>query len=95
MVKPVSIRDVAIGFALGAAVVWLFPVFFPNEEGNRRETLKAGLKRTMRTFEGGAEKLAELREDIEDLLAEVTAEMAEEAKGSKAERDTGARTEAA
>ena len=95
MAKPISIRDLAIGFALGAAAVWLFPVFFSDAEGNRRETLKAGLKRTMRSLDGGAEKLAELREDIEDLLAELSAEMAEEAKVSQAERDNGARTEAA
>ena len=94
MAKSISIRDLAIGFALGAAAAALLPVFLPDVEGRRRDALKSGLKRTMRALEGGAEKLAEFREDVEDLLAEVSAEMAEEAKATHAAGDTRARTEA-
>jgi gas vesicle protein len=87
MAKPVSIRDLAIGFAIGAAAASLLPVFLPDASGRKRELLKAGLKQSVRAFEGGVERLAELRENVEDLLAEVTAEMAEEAREPHAAQD--------
>ena len=89
MAKSVSIRDLAIGFAIGAAAASLFPVFFPVADRSRRELLKAGLKKSVRAFEGGAEKLAELREDVEDLLAEVSAELSQEAEEAHAAKDIG------
>jgi hypothetical protein len=94
MAKSVSVRDLAIGFAIGAAAASLFPVFFPEADRNKRELLKSGLKQTMRVFEGGVEKLAELRENVEDILAEVSAEMAQEAEAAHAATDVGNRTQA-
>ena len=67
----------------------LLPVFLPEAGRSRRELLKTGLKKTARAFEGGAEKLAELREDVEDLLAEVGAELAQEAEEAHAAKDIG------
>ena len=87
MAKSISFRDVALGFAIGAAAASLLPVFLPDAAGRKRELLKAGLKKTVRAIEGGAEKLSELREDVEDLLAEVSAEMAEEASKVDAPTD--------
>lgn len=87
MAKSISVRDLAIGFAIGAAAASLLPVFFPGSNRSKREALKTGLKRTARAFEDGAERLAELRENVEDLLAEVSAEMAEEAETSHAAQD--------
>lgn len=80
MAKSISIRDLAVGFALGAAAATLLPLFLGGKDEGKREVVKAGLKRTVRAFEGSTEKLAELRENVEDLLAEVSAEMAEEAR---------------
>lgn len=94
MAKSVSIRDLAIGFAIGAAAASLLPVFFPGKDRSKRESLKRGLKHTMRAFEGGAERLAELRENVEDLLAEVAAEMADEAEVAHGPRDIEDRTRA-
>ncbi len=94
MAKSISIRDVAIGFALGAAAASLLPMFLPQTDSRRRDLVKASLKRTMRAVEGGVEKLAELREDMEDLMAEVSAEMAEEAGMSDATQDARDRSQA-
>lgn len=82
----ISLRDLAIGFALGAAAASLLPVFLPDARGRKRELLKSALKETMRAVEGGAERLAEFRENVEDLLAEVSTEMAEDAKATHAAR---------
>ncbi|MGD8316692.1 MAG: hypothetical protein PVH21_10765 [Myxococcales bacterium] len=87
MAKSISFRDLAIGFAIGAAAASLLPVFLPESSARKRDLLKSGLKQTVRALEGGAERLAELRENVEDLLAEVSAEMAEEAKQSHATQD--------
>ncbi len=87
MAKSISFRDLAIGFAIGAAAASLLPVFLPDASGRRRELAKAGLKKTVRAIEGGVEKLSELREDVEDLLAEVSSEMAEEARKGDASTD--------
>jgi len=89
MAKSVSVRDLAIGFAIGAAAASLLPVFFPEADRSRRELLKTGLKQTMRAFEGGVEKLAEIRENVEDILAEVSAEMAQEAQEAHATTEVG------
>jgi hypothetical protein len=94
MAKSVSIRDLAIGFAVGAAAASLLPVLFPGEERDKRELLKRGLKQSMRALEGGAEKLAEIRENVEDILAEVSAEMAREAEEDHAGEDAGDRSRA-
>jgi hypothetical protein len=93
MAKSISIRDVAIGFALGAAAASLLPMFLPQTDARKRDLVKASLKRTMRAVDGGVEKLAELRENVEDLLAEVSAEMAEEAGKSDAPQDTSDRSQ--
>lgn len=85
MAKSVSFRDLAIGFAIGAAAASLLPVFLPESSGRRRELAKSGLKQALRAMEGGAERLAELRENVEDLLAEVSAEMAKEAQEADTE----------
>jgi hypothetical protein len=82
----ISLRDLAIGFALGAAAASLLPVFLPDARGRKRELLKSALKETMRAVEGGAERLAEFRENVEDLLAEVSSEMAEETETKHAAR---------
>lgn len=87
MAKSISLRDLAIGFAIGAAAASLLPVFLPEGDVRKRDLLKAGMKKTMRALEGGAERLAELRENVEDLLAEVSAEMAEEARRANAAED--------
>lgn len=87
MAKSLSFRDLAIGFAIGAAAASLLPVFLPEAGGRKRDIVKSGMKQTIRALEGGAERLAELRENIEDLLAEVSAEMAKEPKEPNAERD--------
>lgn len=79
MARSISIRDVAIGFALGAAAASLLPIFLPQTDARKRDLVKASLKRTIRAIEGGVDKLAELRENVEDLFAEVSAEMAEDA----------------
>lgn len=90
MAKSLSFRDLAIGFAIGAAAASLLPVFLPESSGRRRDLLKSGLKQTVRALEGGVERLAEMRENVEDLLAEISAEMAEEAKQADAsEQVTG------
>ena len=89
MAKSLSLRDLAIGFAIGAAAASLLPVFFPEADRSKRELLKTGLKQTMRAVEGGAERLAELRENVEDILAEVSAELAQEAEEGHAARDVG------
>jgi gas vesicle protein len=94
MAKSMSVRDLAIGFAVGAAAASLLPVFFPETNRSKRELLKKGLKQTVRAFEGGVERLAELRENVEDLLAEVSAEIAEEAKEANAVQDVGNGTRA-
>lgn len=87
MAKSISFRDLAIGFAIGAAAASLLPVFLPEADVRKRDLLKSGMKKTVRALEGGAERLAELRENIEDLLAEVSAEMAEEATRTNAAED--------
>ena len=87
MAKSISIRDLAIGIAIGATAASLLPVFMPESDRSKRDLLKKGLKKTVRSLEGGVERLAELRENLEDLLAEVSAEMAEEAEEAHAARD--------
>lgn len=94
MAKSISFRDLAIGFAIGAATASLLPVFLPDAAGRKRDLLKAGMKKTVHALEGGVEKLSELRENVEDLLAEVSAEMAEEARKSDAPADIGDRSQA-
>jgi gas vesicle protein len=92
MAKSISFRDLAIGFAIGAAAASLLPVFLPEAGGRKRDLLKSGLKQTARALEGGAERLAELRENVEDLLAEISAEMAEEARQANADEDITGRS---
>jgi hypothetical protein len=87
MAKSISFRDLAIGFAIGAAAASLLPVFLPDTAGRRRELVKAGLKKTMLAMESGVEKLSALREDVEDVLAEVRAEMEEQASKVDAPTD--------
>jgi len=93
MAKSISFRDLAIGFAVGAAAASLLPVFLPESSTRKRDLLKSGLKQTVRALEGGAERLAELRENLEDLLAEVSAEMAEEAKQADVSPDVTDRSQ--
>ena len=58
MAKSISFRDLAIGFAIGAADASLLHVFIPDAAGRKRDILKAGLKKAERAVEGGAEKLS-------------------------------------
>jgi hypothetical protein len=74
----ISTRDVALGFALGLGAAVVAPGIVAALRGSARPLAKTALKGALAATEGGAEKLAELREHLEDLFAEVAHELERE-----------------
>ncbi|MBN1104549.1 MAG: DUF5132 domain-containing protein [Deltaproteobacteria bacterium] len=66
------------GLAIGAAAVLLAPVVVPVVAGVAKSLAKAGIKGGLIVYEKGKIAMAEAMETVEDLTAEVKAEMAEE-----------------
>jgi hypothetical protein len=57
--------------------------------GTLRPTIKAALKTGVHALEKGTEKLAHLRETIEDIAAEVRADMESQTSAERAEEEPG------
>lgn len=73
--ENVSVRDLAIGFALGLGAAALLPAVAPALRTRGRPMAKSLLKSAVRALDEGQVKLAELRESFDDLLAEVGHEL--------------------
>jgi len=73
-----SPRDLALGVAIGIGAAALFPELAPAIRGAGRPLLKSALKAALAASESGRDRIAELQETIEDLVAEVRHELASE-----------------
>ncbi len=91
--------DVAKGVLIGAGLVLLVPLALTLATGAGRPALRRAVKTGMRLLEKGRETLAETSEVVEDLVAEVQAELREErtagAAGVKGEGAAGGVADAA
>ncbi len=74
MAQEFSVRDLALGFAVGFGAAALTPEL----RQQVRPLLKSALKTALQAVEGSQDKLAELKEGFDDLLAEVSHELARE-----------------
>lgn len=90
--------DVAKGFAIGAGLVLLVPLAVVTLAPLARPVLRQALKSSLLAYEKGREVLAEWGETLEDVTAEVQAELREarmaEATGESA-ADAAPATDAA
>jgi hypothetical protein len=66
---------VGTGFAIGLGAIILAPVLIPVVAAVAKPLVKAGIKGGLMLFEKGKEVIAETQEMIEDLTAEVKAEL--------------------
>lgn len=68
-------RDMAKGIAIGIGVALLAPVLLPAVAGIARPLARAAMKSGIIAYEKGREAAAELREVVEDLMAEAQSEL--------------------
>lgn len=73
-----SARDLALGFGLGLAAAAAFPGLAPAIRGVGRPLVKSAIRAALVAADGGRERLAEMQETLEDLIAEVQHELASE-----------------
>ncbi len=71
-------QSVLIGIAIGVGLIGLLKSFGPVFSEVGRPFAKATMKSGILAIEKGRERIAHIREDYEDLLAEVRSEMQEE-----------------
>ena len=69
---------VGTGVAIGIGALILAPVVVPAVAAAVRPLIKAGLKGGIMLYEKGKEMIAETQELLEDITAEVKAELAQE-----------------
>ena len=77
--------DLVKGLTIGAGLAVLVPLAVSLATGAGRPALRRALKSGLVLLERGRETLAETGEAIEDLLAEVQAELREDAAGAEAQ----------
>jgi hypothetical protein len=70
---------VGTGAAIGIGALILAPVLLPVVASAARPLIKAGMKGGIMLYEKGKEMIAETQELLEDLVAEVKAELSQEA----------------
>jgi hypothetical protein len=78
-------RTLIIGLVAGVAAAGLVKTIAPAFSGVGRPLIKGLIKTGLTTFESGREKLAQASEVIEDLFAEVRAELEAESKAATGE----------
>lgn len=84
--------NILTGLAIGIGAAVLAPAVIPALSGIVKPVAKAAIKGGFLLFEKGKEAAAEVGEVVEDLLAEVKAEMAEmhgEAMAENLEKEAG------
>jgi len=70
---------IGTGAAIGIGALILAPVLLPVLAAATRPLIKAGMKGGIMLYEKGKEMIAETQELLEDLVAEVKAELSQEA----------------
>lgn len=79
--------DLAKGVALGIAVAVVVPIVAPAVAAAARPLARAALRNGLLLYEKGRETVAEAGEMLDDLLAEVRAELSQQTATDAADRD--------
>jgi hypothetical protein len=86
--------DITKGMALGAGAALFAVGAIPGIMKSTRPLARAALKSGLLLYERGREVIAEAQETVEDLVAEVKAELAEESKQSAAAEEAAGSAQA-
>jgi hypothetical protein len=79
--------DLTKGVALGIAAAVVTPIVLPAAVAAARPLARAALRNGLLLYEKGRETVAEAGEMLDDLLAEVRAELSQQAAAGAADRD--------
>lgn len=75
------------GFAIGVAAAWVAPVVLPVIASAAKPLGRAALRTAIMAYEKGRETVAEINEVIDDIVAEVRADLEARALGAEGEDD--------
>lgn len=87
LLEEAAKRNIATGLIVGLGAYFILPRLFPGLSDTAKPLVKGMMKSGILCFEKGKEVFEEIRENTEDLWAEVKAEM-EEKHSSNLEKDT-------